>query len=58
MLALEAHARQCGLEHSLLELVKTRVSQINGRAYCLVAHQDARAAARDRTAPVPAVGMA
>ena len=45
MLALEAHARQCGLEHSLLELVKTRVSQINGCAYCLDMHtKDARAA--------------
>ncbi len=45
MMALEAHARQCGLEHSLLELVKTRVSQINGCAYCLDMHtKDARAA--------------
>ena len=30
--------RQSGLEHSLLELVKTRVSQINGCAYCLDMH--------------------
>ncbi len=45
MLALEGHARQCGLEHALLELVKTRVSQINGCAYCLDMHtRDARAA--------------
>lgn len=45
MLALETHTRQCGLEHSLLELVKTRVSQINGCAYCLDMHsKDARAA--------------
>jgi len=45
MLGLESHARQSGLEHSLLELVKTRVSQINGCAYCLDMHtKDARAA--------------
>jgi AhpD family alkylhydroperoxidase len=35
----------CGLEHSLLELVKTRASQINGCAFCLDMHTiDARAA--------------
>ena len=45
MLGLEAYARNSGLEHSLLELVKTRVSQINGCAYCLDMHtKDARAA--------------
>ncbi|HEY8706418.1 MAG TPA: carboxymuconolactone decarboxylase family protein [Burkholderiaceae bacterium] len=45
MLGMETHARQCGLDHSLLELVKTRVSQINGCAYCLDMHtKDARAA--------------
>lgn len=36
---------ESGLEHSLLELVKTRVSQINGCAYCIDMHtKDARAA--------------
>ena len=45
MLGLEQHARGSGLEHSLLELVKTRASQINGCAYCLDMHtKDARAA--------------
>ncbi len=45
MLGLEQYVRGCGLEHSLLELVKTRVSQINGCAYCLDMHtKDARAA--------------
>lgn len=45
MLGLEAHTRASGLEHSLLELVKMRVSQINGCAYCLDMHsKDARAA--------------
>ena len=45
MRGLEAHVRASGLERSLLELVKTRVSQINGCAYCLDMHtKDARAA--------------
>jgi len=42
---LEAYVRHSGLEHSLLELVKTRASQINGCGYCLDMHtKDARAA--------------
>jgi AhpD family alkylhydroperoxidase len=42
---LQRHVDNCGLEHSLLELVKTRASQINGCAYCLDMHtKDARAA--------------
>src|SRR3954463_16616335 len=42
---LHAFLRTCGLEHSLLELVKMRASQINGCAYCLDMHsKDARAA--------------
>ena len=45
MLALEQHARTSGLEHGLLELVKTRASQLNGCAFCLDMHtKDARAA--------------
>lgn len=41
---LESYLAGCGLEHSLLELVKTRASQINGCAYCLDMHsKDARA---------------
>ena len=45
MLAVETYVRRSGLEHSLLELVKTRVSQLNGCAYCLDMHtKDARAA--------------
>ena len=38
MLGLEQHARSSGLDHALLELVKTRVSQINGCAFCLDMH--------------------
>lgn len=45
MIGLEAHTRRSGLEHSLLELVKTRASQLNGCAFCLDMHtKDARAA--------------
>jgi AhpD family alkylhydroperoxidase len=45
MLGLERYVRQSGLEHGLLELVKTRVSQINRCAFCIDMHtQDARAA--------------
>jgi AhpD family alkylhydroperoxidase len=45
MLALEAGVHRSGLEPSLIELVKMRVSQINGCGYCLDMHsKDARAA--------------
>ena len=44
MRGLEGYVRQCGLEDSLLELVKLRASQINGCAYCVDMHtKDARA---------------
>lgn len=44
MYGLEAYVQQCGLEPSLLELVKLRASQINGCAYCIDMHtKDARA---------------
>jgi AhpD family alkylhydroperoxidase len=40
---VEAYIRGCGLEKTLLELVKMRASQINGCAYCLDMHsKDAR----------------
>jgi AhpD family alkylhydroperoxidase len=45
MLKLEEAVRSSGLEHSLIELVKIRASQINGCAFCLHMHTtDARAA--------------
>lgn len=45
MLDLQAYVNQCGLEPSLVELVKLRASQINGCAYCIDMHSiDARAA--------------
>jgi AhpD family alkylhydroperoxidase len=43
--AFSAYVAHCGLEHSLLELIKTRASQINGCAFCIDMHtKDARAA--------------
>ena len=40
---LEGYVRKSGLEHSLLELVKLRASQLNGCAYCIDMHaKDAR----------------
>jgi AhpD family alkylhydroperoxidase len=42
---LEHYVSNCGLEASLLELVKIRASQLNGCAYCIDMHtKDARAA--------------
>jgi AhpD family alkylhydroperoxidase len=43
LVAVETYIAQCGLEKSLIELVKMRASQINGCAYCLSVHShDAR----------------
>ncbi len=45
MLGVEEYLHGCGLESSLLELVKMRASQLNGCAFCLDMHsKDARAA--------------
>lgn len=38
LLDLQAYTDQCGLERSLLELVKMRASQINRCAFCLEMH--------------------
>ncbi len=44
MLGLEAYLHQSGLEDSLLNLLRLRVSQINGCAYCIDMHwKDLRA---------------
>lgn len=49
-LALSDYSREHGLEHSLIELVKIRASQINGCAYCLEMHtREARAAGESET---------
>ncbi|GAA2072888.1 carboxymuconolactone decarboxylase family protein [Actinomadura alba] len=48
MNALDAASRDTRLETSLLELVRTRASQINGCAYCVDLHnRDARKAGED-----------
>jgi AhpD family alkylhydroperoxidase len=45
MLDLEKHLHTCGLPQTLLGLIKFRVSQINGCAFCLDMHsKDLRAA--------------
>jgi AhpD family alkylhydroperoxidase len=49
LLALEGYLRQCGLEKSLLELVKLRASQINGCAYCIDMHSKDALAAGETT---------
>ncbi|MDP9191520.1 MAG: carboxymuconolactone decarboxylase family protein [Acidobacteriota bacterium] len=42
--ALDQYLAQCGLEESLLHLVRLRASQINGCAYCIDMHwKDLRA---------------
>ena len=44
MLGLEQYLHGCGLEESLIHLIKLRASQINGCAYCLDMHwKDLRA---------------
>ncbi len=44
MLGLERQVRKSGLDHTLIDLVRMRASQINGCAYCLDMHsKDARA---------------
>jgi AhpD family alkylhydroperoxidase len=48
MLDLSRYLYQCGLEHSLLNLVDLRASQINGCAYCLDMHwKDLKAGGED-----------
>ena len=44
MYGLEAYVKSSGLEPSLLDLIKTRASQINGCAFCIDMHtKEARA---------------
>lgn len=42
MLSGEKYLKECGISHTLLELIKTRASQINRCGYCLdMHHKDA-----------------
>jgi len=44
MLGLELYLHECGLEQALIHLIKLRVSQVNGCAFCLDMHwKDLRA---------------
>jgi AhpD family alkylhydroperoxidase len=46
--ALHAYVHECGLDHTLLELVKLRASQINGCAWCMDMHtKELRSAGED-----------
>ena len=48
MYGLEQYLQGCGLEESLLHLIKLRASQINGCAYCLDMHwKDLRASGEE-----------
>src|SRR5258708_13294798 len=38
LVPLEKYVQESGLDHSLIDLVKTRASQINGCAYCIHMH--------------------
>jgi AhpD family alkylhydroperoxidase len=40
LIAVENYLKSCGLDHKLMTLVKIRVSQINGCAYCLHMHTE------------------
>lgn len=49
VMGVENYIQHCGLEKSLIELVKMRASQINGCAYCLDMHsKNARRAGENR----------
>jgi AhpD family alkylhydroperoxidase len=48
LVALETYVQESGLDHSLIDLVKIRASQINGCAYCIHMHTSA-ARARGET---------
>ena len=47
MLGLERYVRESGLDYTLLELVRTRASQLNGCAFCLDMHTKDAIAAGD-----------
>lgn len=48
MMSLERYLAKCSLDKSLIELVKLRVSQLNGCAYCIDMHtKELRAAGED-----------
>jgi len=58
LVALENRVRKAGLDHSLIDLVKTRASQINGCAYCIHMQASEARPRRDRGPPLSARRMA
>lgn len=54
MYGLEAYVKECGLEASLLDLIKTRASQISGCARCIDMHARGPGARKKRTAALSA----
>jgi AhpD family alkylhydroperoxidase len=50
--ALDAQVQGCGLEQSLIELVKIRASQINGCAYCINMHSQHASTARPNSGSI------
>ena len=40
LVGVENYLKTCGLDHKFMTLVKTRVSQMNGCAYCLHMHTE------------------
>jgi AhpD family alkylhydroperoxidase len=52
LVALENYVQGSGLDHSLIDLVKIRASQINGCAYCIHMHTSEARAARARRASI------
>ena len=56
--ALNKAVDECGLEKSLLHLIKLRASQINGCSFCVEMHsREARARRRDRAAALSGLGV-
>jgi AhpD family alkylhydroperoxidase len=55
LVALENYAQQSGLDHSLIDLAKTRASQINGCAYCIHIHTS-EARTRGSLEPIRNIG--
>ncbi len=59
MFGLEQYVHQCGLPENLLHLLKLRVSQMNGCAYCIDMHsKDLRAAGETEQRLVPSGRLA
>jgi AhpD family alkylhydroperoxidase len=56
--AVQDYVQQSGLEPSLVDLVRTRASQINGCAYCIHLHTRDTRARRERGAALSAQYLA